>query len=511
MDPFGPLRGDRVSKTRRRLVRVLPMPTLLALVLWVPAALALGGGGNSPSKAPPVNTALPTISGQAQQGSTLSASTGSWSGNPTSYAYSWRRCDSGGANCQPIANATASSYLLTASDVGSTLRVVVTATNASGSTSATSAATAVVTASSGQKPVNTALPTISGQAQQGSALSASTGSWSGSPTRYVYSWRRCDSGGANCRLTPDANTTSSYLLASGDVGSTLRVVVTATNAYGSTSATSAATAVVTPYSPSPSPGVKCKISNRTTWSLCGSNCQYGTIIRLTNEQFHCAQPLSNYGPLPVKVVWKFTATPDFGDQGYVDLVSGCRGDSDPDTIDLIIDDNADGVTVGARGGAGKFRTAGPVDIQLTGKLDCGPLGGSLAHQDVWQVHPTHASANLAIVNGYSGNWDAGRSTCIGAGGAIFWSDQYDLDVYGGKYVTCNHGLFAAGQTQPGNVVVGASFRTGRVEPVSSGGDPVCQGYYASEPCLKTAALKLTEVTCQQWNPKTDRWEDVPPK
>ena len=43
---------------------------------------------------------------------------------------------------------------------------------------------------------------------------------------------------------------------------------------------------------------------------------------------------------------------DFGDQGYVDLVNGCRGDSDADTIDLIVDNNADGATFGARGGAG---------------------------------------------------------------------------------------------------------------------------------------------------------------
>ena len=66
-----------------------------------------------------------------------------------SYAYQWRRCDAAGANCVDIAGATGSTYDLTAADVGSTIRVIVTATNAGGSDSASSAASAPVTAPSG--------------------------------------------------------------------------------------------------------------------------------------------------------------------------------------------------------------------------------------------------------------------------------------------------------------------------------------------------------------------------
>ena len=58
---------------------------------------------------------------------------------------------------------------------------------------------------------------------------------------------------------------------------------------------------------------------------------------------------------------------------------------------------------------------------------------------------------------------------------------------------------------------GASFRTGRVEPVSSGGDPACQGYYASDPCISTQALQLINVTCQKWDSKTNTWVNKAPK
>src|SRR5207247_1281475 len=68
------------------------------------------------------------------QGQTLSASTGSWSGTtPMTYAYQWARCDSSGGSCAAVSGATASSYLLGASDVGYKMRLSVTATNSAGS------------------------------------------------------------------------------------------------------------------------------------------------------------------------------------------------------------------------------------------------------------------------------------------------------------------------------------------------------------------------------------------
>ncbi len=100
---------------------------------------------NEPPASPPVNTAPPTISGSAQTGQTLSATRGSWTENPTSYAYQWLSCDSAGANCSPISGATAQTYTVGSPDLNKTLRVSVTASNSTGpSAPASSAATAVV-------------------------------------------------------------------------------------------------------------------------------------------------------------------------------------------------------------------------------------------------------------------------------------------------------------------------------------------------------------------------------
>jgi hypothetical protein len=103
----------------------------------------------APSASPPSNTTLPQVSGTTTQGQTLSVSDGSWTGSPTSFAYQWQDCDSLGNNCANIGGASSSSYTLASGDVGHTIRAVVTATNAGGSTPATSTQTSIVTASTG--------------------------------------------------------------------------------------------------------------------------------------------------------------------------------------------------------------------------------------------------------------------------------------------------------------------------------------------------------------------------
>jgi hypothetical protein len=116
-----------------------------AVVTGIAPTTSTSTATTTTSSVPPSNTAPPTISGTPQQGQTLTAAPGSWSGTaPLSYAYQWKRCDRAGAACGVISGATSIAYLLTSADVGSTIRISVTARNSVGSATASSAATAVV-------------------------------------------------------------------------------------------------------------------------------------------------------------------------------------------------------------------------------------------------------------------------------------------------------------------------------------------------------------------------------
>jgi hypothetical protein len=96
----------------------------------------------------PTSTALPTITGNAEDRSTLTAADGGWTGvPPITTARRWERCDTGGNNCAAIPGATAPTYAVTREDVAKTLRVVVVASSPRGSSPAVaSAVTPVVRA-----------------------------------------------------------------------------------------------------------------------------------------------------------------------------------------------------------------------------------------------------------------------------------------------------------------------------------------------------------------------------
>ena len=81
--------------------------------------------------------------------SVLKASAGAWNGDPITYAYQWQRCEPDGEGCTNIAGATGATYAIGPEDVGHTIRVVVTASNLVGSSSAESAATSAVVGATG--------------------------------------------------------------------------------------------------------------------------------------------------------------------------------------------------------------------------------------------------------------------------------------------------------------------------------------------------------------------------
>lgn len=173
----------------------------------------------------PVNSALPAITGTVQEGQILSVSNGSWSNNPTSYSYQWRR---GGV---AIAGSINASRTLTSADVGAAMSCVVTATNAAGSTPAATANTVAVIAASVPVPVNTVAPAVTGTGTVGQVLATDNGTWSNSPTSYAYAWRRdgVDISGA---------TSQTYKLVDADAGKAITCRVFATNGGGTAGSTS---------------------------------------------------------------------------------------------------------------------------------------------------------------------------------------------------------------------------------------------------------------------------------
>jgi subtilisin family serine protease len=216
------------------------------------AAMRYVGIDDPQTAATPSNTVAPQIlvetngnynavplSASPQPGQVLLRGQGAWSGSaPLRLAsVQWERCS--GTACTVVGSSN--TYTVQAADAGYNLRLAISVQNGLGVTTASSAVSSPVGGTAISSPAqNTAPPAVSGTAQDGQTLTASAGTWSGSPTAYAYQWQRCDSSGATCSAIAGA-TDSSYVAASADVGWALRVTVTATNAVGSSAAQSAAT------------------------------------------------------------------------------------------------------------------------------------------------------------------------------------------------------------------------------------------------------------------------------
>jgi hypothetical protein len=173
----------------------------------------------------PQNTAPPTVSGTPALGTALSCGIGTWSGEPApAFGFEWLR------EGQPIAGATSDTYTVTSADVTRQLSCRVTASNAGGSLAKTSAAVSVPASA----PVNTEQPVISGGDQVGATLTCSPGKWTGVPApSFTFTWLR---GGQ-----PIAGATgATYVLTDADGDKAITCRVSAANAAGTVTATSAA-------------------------------------------------------------------------------------------------------------------------------------------------------------------------------------------------------------------------------------------------------------------------------
>ena len=195
------------------------------------------GASRTTTPRAPQRSTSPTVSGTARRGQTLTTNGGTWDRAVTSRAYQWQRSVSGG--WQSIAGATGSSHTLAADDVGSTVRVVVTATGFGGQSPAEpSAATAQVATGI---PVVLTSPTVTGVAKPGRTLVGTAGSFSGADT-VRHLWERSVDSGPWVEVTGDGR---EYALTHDDVGARLRFVSLGTGPNGTTENPSTPTATVT--------------------------------------------------------------------------------------------------------------------------------------------------------------------------------------------------------------------------------------------------------------------------
>ncbi|HEX6715126.1 MAG TPA: hypothetical protein VF066_17175 [Thermoleophilaceae bacterium] len=94
-------------------------------------------------------------------------------------------------------------------------------------------------------PVNTVPPSISGTPRVGETLTADPGTWTGEDITFGFQWRRCDTDPDHC-VDIEGARSSTYTVASADLGFRLQIMVTAWNGGGGVVERSELTAPVSP-------------------------------------------------------------------------------------------------------------------------------------------------------------------------------------------------------------------------------------------------------------------------
>jgi len=184
----------------------------------------------------PVNMVLPVINGSPIKGQVLTVTEGVWSGNPTTFLYSWSM-SANSVDWAPTGDTT-SSLPLTLAHVGSQIRASVTGQRDTVSgAAAITLPTAIVADTAPPVPVNTALPTVSGGIGADFLLTSTTGTWANSPTSYTYQWQSFV-GGIWTNIS--GATASTYVVEDDQTNTQKRVLVAGVNGSGSGVATASA-------------------------------------------------------------------------------------------------------------------------------------------------------------------------------------------------------------------------------------------------------------------------------
>lgn len=195
---------------------------------WFLARYTSRGSVLPPPPSAPVYVSGLVLSDQAPiVGEILTCDPGIWNGTPSPvFTYQWNR------DGVAIGGATSASYTTVPADSPHVLSCTVTATNSQGASSQTSANTDTVTGAGG-KPVNTVRPALDQQSPAvGDTINSDNGTWSNSPTGFIYRWQRKNAAGT---ITTTAIAVNSYAVTVADQDYLIRSGVKASNASGSSS------------------------------------------------------------------------------------------------------------------------------------------------------------------------------------------------------------------------------------------------------------------------------------
>lgn len=213
-------------------------------------ALSAGGGTTANSAitgrvlTQPAVLVAPAITGSVLVGTTLSLSSGTWSGATTPvYSYQWQKCTTTDvATCVNIPNATSTGFVVTSAEVGFFLRGGVSiAANAFNLAASTFSG---LTSQISSEPITLTAPTISGLVAVDEVLTADRGLVAAFPVpTYAQQWQACTTTDITTCVPIDGATALTYTVKEGDVGKYFRIMVTASNNLGVKGSPSALTAV----------------------------------------------------------------------------------------------------------------------------------------------------------------------------------------------------------------------------------------------------------------------------